>query len=90
MQHERDLFFHSFELFRIGQLLHASCLMPICLGPSVRGVIVTPEVAKDTTFCSNNVFWENVNSLGLATVVSVKEHARIGSGITEGHVGYSR
>ncbi len=76
VSHEHDLFFQSFELYKIGSRLHASCLMPICLGTSVRGVIVTPEVAKNMTFHSNDVFWGNVNSLGLATVVSAKEHKR--------------
>ncbi len=69
---ERRLFFQSFELCRLSSLLHASCLQPICLGSSVRAVIVTPKELKGAVFSNSEVFLDNVNALGLAAVASLR------------------
>ena len=68
---EYELFFQSFELYRIGQQIHASCLLPICLGKSVRAILVTPDVRNGRPLPSADAFMENVNTLGLATVESM-------------------
>ena len=73
---ERQLFFQSFELCRLASLLHASCLQPICLGSSVRAVIVTPDELNGGVFSNSEVFFDNVNALGLAAVASLRPSQR--------------
>lgn len=68
LAHERGLFFHSFELCRIGSRLHAGCILPVCLGKSVRAMLATPEERNVETSSNNVAFLENVNTLGLAAV----------------------
>jgi hypothetical protein len=69
---EESFFFHSFELFRIGQRIHAACLLPICLGKSVRAVLATPDVRDGRSLPNADAFLENVNTLGLVTVESLQ------------------
>ena len=71
---ERRLFFQSFELHRLAAQLHAGCLQPICLGSSVRALIVTPEDSDNPILSNNEVFFGNVNALGLATVASLGQN----------------
>lgn len=68
LAHERGLFFHAFELHRIGGRVHAGCILPVCLGKSVRAVLATPEERNIETSSNNEAFLENVNTLGLAAV----------------------
>lgn len=63
-----SLFFQSFELLLIGKRIHAGCLLPICLGQSVRGILVTPDCRDGHPLSNTDAFLENVNTLGLATV----------------------
>ena len=78
LEHDEDLFFQSFELWQIGQRLHGAYLLPICLGKSVRAILVTPADAGGGAIPDSEVFRENVNALGLATIASMG-----GSGSTE-------
>lgn len=71
MEQDDSLFFQSFELCRLEKRLHASCLLPICLGKSVRGVLVTPDSQNGHSLPQGDAFFENVNALGLATVESL-------------------
>ena len=73
---ERQLFFQSFELCRLAAQLHASCLQPICLGSSVRAIIVTPDDLAGALFSNSEAFFDNVNVLGLAAVASLRQSAR--------------
>ena len=71
VEHDEDLFFQSFELRRIGTRLHGAFLLPICLGKSVRAILVTPADAGGEAIPDSEVFRENVNALGLATIASM-------------------
>ena len=71
LEQEKSNFFQSFELFRIGQRIHAACILPICLGKSVRAILATPEMSRTGTLPNNDVLVETINTLGLATVSSL-------------------
>ena len=65
--YEWSYFFQQFELLRLQQSLECRFLLPICLGPSVRGLLVLPndeQVARST----QEVFAENVGRVGLDAV----------------------
>ena len=78
VEHEEKLFFQSFELWKIRRKLFGRdctghqqhyCL-PICLGPSVRAILVTSVDAKDGANPDSEAFCENMNTLGLASIAS--------------------
>ena len=72
MIYEKGLLFQSFELNRIAEKLQAGCLLPICLGKSVRAIVVTPKSTATGALPNSDVFIENVNQLGLATVATIR------------------
>ncbi len=72
MIYEKGLLFQSFELNRIAEKLQAGCLLPICLGNSVRAIVVTPKSTATGALPNSDVFIENVNQLGLATVATIR------------------
>ncbi len=73
LAHNESLFFQSFELCRIKERLHAACLLPICLGKSVRAVLVTPLEVDTGPILDSEVIFENLNAIGLAAIVSLNE-----------------
>lgn len=79
LAHDESLYFQSFELCRIKDRLHAACLLPICLGKSVRAILVTPSEADGRPVLASEVILDNVNALGLATIVSLNKRASDGS-----------
>ena len=79
LAHNESLFFQSFELCRIKERLHAACLLPICLGKSVRAILVTPSESDGRPVLASEVILDNVNALGLAAIVSLNERALDGN-----------
>lgn len=62
-----SFFFHAFELKRLEKITRCHYLLPICLGPSVRGILIAPE---DTTSNRqlNQLVLESMNTVGLAAL----------------------
>ena len=83
LAHNESLFFQSFELCRIKERLHAACLLPICLGKSVRAALVTPLEADGSPILDSEVILENLNAIGLATIVSLNERTTDGHSIVD-------
>lgn len=63
-------FFQSFELIRLERDLDAGYILPIKLGPSIRGFVVIPK--ERNLVVNNDVMVEELNLMGLAIVSSKK------------------
>jgi hypothetical protein len=80
LAYDRSLFFHSFELQRIGIQLSggtsqtpSGCLLPIRLGTSLRGFLFAPDNDEHASpELSNEDISETVNNLGLAAIASAR------------------
>lgn len=68
---DRKLLFQSFELARLFKRIRASCLMPICLGNSVRAILATPADRDGRPLPNDGAFLENITALGLAAIESM-------------------
>ena len=83
LAYNESLFFQSFELCRIKERLHAASLLPICLGKSVRAVLITPLEADGSPILDSEVILENLNAIGLAAIVSLNERTTDGHSIVD-------
>ncbi len=65
--HEWAAFFYQFELYRIERATKCEYLLPICLGNSVRGLLLLPE-GKGQQSISKDPWASEISNLGAAVV----------------------
>lgn len=77
------LFFFSFELKRFEKTTRCRYLLPICLGPSVRGILIVPEDARSCHQISQFVT-ESMNTVGLVALAGGNKAHLVTSDVNNG------
>lgn len=64
---EWSFFFRACEMYRLEKMTRYRYLLPVCLGPSVRGLLITPDDRKTHAHPSPFVV-ESMNTMGLVAL----------------------
>ena len=64
---EWECFFQQFELYGIRERTRCRYLLPICLGKSVRGLLLLPDGRDEEAICKDPVA-SNLGALGMAAI----------------------